>query len=533
MLGCQTPNLPSTNPLRPSILHHECVTPVISDISFPELLADYPTGVTVSTEILLTGSKIPSDACALTVTLDSGEKACACEIVGSPDVDENFEGTFKCRPTLACLTHVGILREMHVEVEGLGYALIKVPYHKRFFQVLYYISAIKPDTGSLPGGTEVTIQTSGGFNLEENILEVKFNATVAQCNTLDDTSIRCFSPPSDTLDTGVADIEIKVNGYSSVCLLDDGSACDFVYELGITPVIFDVTPPSIDTVDQTPVTITGENFGTDISKIEVRIGGQKCDVNQLTSNISCTLIGLPAGQNLVEVLVKGIGKAQSDQYIEGISALYDVQPPNGSIYGGTPVSLTGHGFYDNYTFIDIGDYPCNLKENEPNTLSTIVCKTPPANQDGVFQGQITVEQSWDNYAIFPAFDFHYSTLATPYVVSHIPTDGIGGDLLHVQLFLPQPDILQDFGLNFDSNWTMNSKNDWTDVFTITLGGIECPIVNATYPEIPFVDLTCIIGSRLSGHVDGSVNVKGIGNSDNFQFTYNMVLDSVDPTSGNH
>ena len=485
----------------------------------------------MSTEIQLTGTGFPDEACAITVTFGTEEDTCGCEIVGSPNVSNTFEGTFRCRPEPACLQHVGLRREMHVKVKGLGFALLRVPYNERFFQILYSATAITPTVGAVAGGTAVTIQSSGGFH-QANTVDVRFNTSAAQCSVIDDTTISCISPPSEYLDSGTAKIEITTNGYPAVCQLENGGACSFDYELDISPVISEVSPLSIDTMDPTSVTIAGENFGTTISDLEVTIGGQDCTVNGLTTNISCTLRGLPAGDNTVEVLVKGIGNAMAKQTMEGIPDLYSLEPATGSIFGGTPVTLSGHGFLAGHTFIDINGNACSLNEDEPITLSTAVCVTPPASQAGTFPVETFVQQSFDNYAEFPNLNFTYSMAATPQVYDYSPTEGIGDESLLVKLRLPDLGTLQSVGLDFDSNWTLNSENDWTDVFKITLGGVECAISDTTFPEIPNVELTCTIGDRLSGQVDGSVHVKYIGYSNNFQFTYNMVLGSVDPALGN-
>ena len=485
----------------------------------------------MSTEIQLTGTGFPDEACAITVTFGTEEDTCGCEIIGSPNVDNKFEGTFRCRPEPACLQHVGLRREMHVKIKGLGFALLRVPYNERFFQILYSITAITPSIGAVAGGTAVTIQSSGGFH-QTNAIDVRFNTSAAQCSVIDDTSISCISPPSEDLDSGTAKIEITTNGYPAVCQLENDGVCSFDYELDISPVISEVSPLSIDTMDPMSVTIAGENFGTTISDLEVTIGGQDCTVDKLNTNISCTLTGLPAGHNTVEVLVKGIGKATSEQTIEGIPSLDQLIPATGSIYGGTPITLSGHGFLADHTFIDINGNPCAIKEDEPITLSTAVSVTPPASQAGIFPVETFVQQSFDNYAEFPDLNFTYSTAATPQVYDYSPTEGIGDESLLVKLTLPDVGTLQSFGLDFNSNWTLNSENDWTDVFKITLGGVECAISNTAFPEIPNVELTCTIGDRLSGQVDGSVHVKGIGYSNNFQFTYNMVLGSVSPTLGN-
>ena len=531
MLGCQEPDLNITKPNRPCILHYECVTPVISGINYPTVLPEYPRGITVSTEIEFTGTRLPTEACALEVAFGSGKYACACEIVGTPDVDESFQGTFKCRPALSCLQYVGMLREIHVEVKGLGLALVQVPHNQRYVQNLYSMTEITPRRGSVPGGTDVIIKSLGGFSMEENNLVFKFNSTDAQCQVLDDTSVRCISPASNNLD-GRVDIELITNGFPAVCELTDETACDFVYDLDLTPVVSGVEPPSIHNVGATNVTITGEKFGTSVQATEVTIGGQNCLVDDVNLDIiACTLRGLPAGPHVVEVKVAGVGNAQSEQFIEGTPILISGLPEYGSIYGGTSVTFLGHGFLDGVTFVSIGGHPCNLKDSEPVTLSKIVCETTPAHEEDVFPIQITVE-TVDNLITFPTLHFTYDQSATPYVDIYSQPEGIAGDLLSLTLTLPAPDILQDFDLNFDTDWTKNSENDWTNVFRITLGGVECPISVVSFPEMQLVNLECLIGSHLSGHVEGFVHVKGIGNSNNFPFKYMMGILSVDPPSGN-
>ena len=96
-------------------------------------------------------------------------------------------------------------------------------------------------------------------------------------------------------------ISVYVNGVQAICTSPN---CDFVFSSSIAPTITSVSPTSVS--DATIITISGTQFGTDITKLTVNIGSQSCTVLTATgSQITCSISGSNLGSQAVLVNLDG------------------------------------------------------------------------------------------------------------------------------------------------------------------------------------------------------------------------------------
>lgn len=94
-------------------------------------------------------------------------------------------------------------------------------------------------------------------------------------------------------------MSVNVNGVSARC-----SNCNYEFSSSIAPKLSSITPTSVS--DITTITIQGSQFGTDASKINVKIGSDFCTVTDLNdTQIKCTLNALRLGSQAVVVNLNG------------------------------------------------------------------------------------------------------------------------------------------------------------------------------------------------------------------------------------
>lgn len=100
---------------------------------------------------------------------------------------------------------------------------------------------------------------------------------------------------------GTYQMKTSVNGVDAVC----NTNCNFTFDSTLTPSVSSISPTSL-TTPNTVFTISGNSFGTDMSKVNVTIGQGACQVTSVTdTEIVCTLANLNLGSQSVAVLIDG------------------------------------------------------------------------------------------------------------------------------------------------------------------------------------------------------------------------------------
>lgn len=83
------------------------------------------------------------------------------------------------------------------------------------------------------------------------------------------------------------------------------SNCNFTFAASITPKVTSVSPNSLNEAN-TLITINGENFNKDASKVKVNVGSENCEILSASqTKLTCTLNRLALGNQPVVVSVDG------------------------------------------------------------------------------------------------------------------------------------------------------------------------------------------------------------------------------------
>lgn len=248
-----------------------------------------------------------------------------------------------------------------------------------------HISSIAPDEGSERGGTSVTI-TGSGFSDATGVL---FDTDAADdFVVVSDTEITCTTPEHAP---GLVDVTVERPSGDLVAT----DAFTFL------EVIYDVVPASGNIAGGTPVTIYGEGFVDDDAD-GVLFDTDPADdfvvVNDTT--ITCTTPAHASG--LVDVTITfdvepDVVLEDAYEYVEAEAPeIISVVPDNGTMHGGTSVTITGENFTDasSVTFgseeaddlVVVNDTTITVTtpEHEPGLVDVTV--TTPAGSDTLEDG---------------------------------------------------------------------------------------------------------------------------------------------------
>lgn len=196
---------------------------------------------------------------------------------------------------------------VEVLVKNFGYALQSSTFLITFVPV---ITSFTPTTGSIVGGTQITINglgfSSSGYvqfgtipnyffyNNDGNNTNITFSSIV-----INTASLSNFGISKDS------NYEIKVysNGQKAVCSV--ANSCNFTFSSSITPNIISISPTTAS--GSTLMTISGTNFVNDMSLVKVVIGNQQCPAaSATTTQITCQLNGLNLGSQNVLLNINGL-----------------------------------------------------------------------------------------------------------------------------------------------------------------------------------------------------------------------------------
>ena len=180
-------------------------------------------------------------------------------------------------------------------------------------------------------------------------------------------SLHLSLPPS------LLQVEVIINRIPSSCL---SGGCSFNYSIEATPLVEAVYPSSGQQGTEITIVVSGfrgdsgsgdSGEGDSSEGVRVWLGEVECDVTTVSdSEISCIVQPHPAGSVIVTVHVPGSGYAtavnDSTVCFQYLLTLTAIQPTRGSTEGGTPVTLTGHGFLPTVTLETsaIGDTLANM-----------------------------------------------------------------------------------------------------------------------------------------------------------------------------
>ena len=140
--------------------------------------------------------------------------------------------------------------------------------------------------------------TGDGFT-DSTLVQVTNGMFFSKVNSIISFDQISFKTSSSTSMTTT--IKVYVNGVQAICTSPN---CDFTFSSQIAPTITSISPTSVS--DATTLTLSGTQFGTDITKLTVNIGSQSCTVLTATgSQITCSISGLNLGSQAVLVNLDG------------------------------------------------------------------------------------------------------------------------------------------------------------------------------------------------------------------------------------
>ena len=132
---------------------------------------------------------------------------------------------------------------------------------------------------------------------------------------------------------------------------------------------------NLDVAGGTVVTINGTGYKTN-GNLTVTIGNKYCDITSTTAtSIICTAPDQDPGMYMLKVFLADVGAAREKINVTYNLVVTDFQPRFGSMVGGTEVIITGHGFGNNASCIDvvIGTSRCETKDVSDTHIK---CMTP-------------------------------------------------------------------------------------------------------------------------------------------------------------
>nr|XP_034372677.1 fibrocystin-L [Arvicanthis niloticus] len=231
------------------------------------------------------------------------------------------------------------------------------------------ISHVWPDSGSLAGGTLLTIS---GFGFSENSTVLVGNET---CNVIEGYFSRITCRTSKRIE-GTVDISVITNGMQAT------AKDSFSYSCLQTPVVTDFSPKERTILGNVNLTIKGYNFGNELAQNMVYVGRKLCQVlHSNFTDITCLLPTLPPGKHDIYVKVRNWGLASTRNKLNA-SILYILEvthvfPQRGSLYGGTEITIMGFGFSTIPTenSVLLGSFPCDTTSSSENVIKCTLHST--------------------------------------------------------------------------------------------------------------------------------------------------------------
>ncbi|XP_072303332.1 fibrocystin-L-like [Eucyclogobius newberryi] len=214
-----------------------------------------------------------------------------------------------------------------------------------YFTYQLIISSFSPVSGSLAGGTPLTIK-GFGFGLNATVTVGNNPCVVVDAS---ETELKCKTPPGVA---GSAAVSVSVGDISET------ASDSFSYDNNLTAQISSISPKITSVSGHRVLTIEGSNLGARDDGSAVLVGGEACVVLTWTqTNITCLLPVLPPRLHHINVQVQNNGNARmsdgENASIEYILEVHSVSPLVGSLMGGTKLTVTGAGFGQNASDIEV------------------------------------------------------------------------------------------------------------------------------------------------------------------------------------
>ncbi|XP_053349466.1 PKHD1 like 1, tandem duplicate 1 [Clarias gariepinus] len=279
------------------------------------------------------------------------------------------------------------------------------------------LASLQPSSGSLAGGTLLTITGNGFVTGNTSVMLGSYPCTIV---TLTPAMVTCLT---HSFKETQVQVNIKVFGVNYPPL-------SFNYTQSQTPNITTVSPTTGPS--GTTITVSGSGFGLDIGLVSVLIAGAACNISSITdTTIQCT-VGEHAGGTFPVTLyhqVKGYALTQANFTYE--LQLMQIVPNEGSYGGGALVEVQGSGFDPNSSKVLICNTECGVNRNSSSSTN-LYCNVPANNgTQAELSCTVIVLNSHGSASITNGFT--YKTSLTPVIMDVSPRRGgtAGGTLLTV------------------------------------------------------------------------------------------------------
>nr|XP_039261251.1 fibrocystin-L-like [Styela clava] len=462
-----------------SVACEVALTPTIDSIS--------PSQGNSDNLITITGTGFSAVAGETTVTVGSAP----CTVEGTTTATE-----VTCKIGVDAGLSVGLNQEVTVNVANKGSSRSDIRLlSARYFALTPSLSSVSPASGSLAGGTRLTI-TGGGLTGTSSVI-IGSVACVIDESTRTYTSAQCVTAAAPAWS---GDITHEVTENGAVMTAACTGTCSFQYSADATPTLSDVSPAS--GTGTTVLTLTGAGFGTVAADVSVTVGNTVGTVTAATDeSISCTVADVPAGDHQVKVVVDGKGNADpgtSAPVFTSTAEIISVDPATGSINGGTEVTIQGNGFVEGSTSVVVEDTgaACTVLSVSPSELKIAT----PAHSAG--QAQLIVTS---NNVQYGPQTFDYSNDATPTVTLVEPSTAKAGET--ITLTGTQIGIAP----------------------LVTIGGVPCEVTSPSDTSTQ-----CTLGARYGGAAAVSVKIAELGYAtiaETATFEYTFDITSITPDTG--
>lgn len=439
------------------------------------------------------------------------------------EVSSATSTTLQCTMDMSSEPPIDTLLAVSVFVEGKGDSLIEIRSDLNYSVVFQHeVTHATPLSGSSQGGSEVTLR---GYALDRTTLSITFGALSGDCDIIEQSyfNLTCFSPAG----ANTQPISMSDSAYNAV---QTETRFNFTYD----------STPVVDSYTGHDVTAPGQhvrfNVSNIVSGVEARyqvyfsnyiVDGNKYSViadGSSTSNfIFKSDFPMPAGDYSIRLHIKGQGYAsftdgsgRVKDHVGGsmLGMVYSVRPHNGSMYGGTEITIDGIGFRGQRR-----SYPSRVSRENALTIeqSTVTVDDKPC--------VVTFANSTRVKCITPAFTttgakeikvdgkntlkstFHSLVEKTPAITSISPKSGTEGQTLVIDGSFPV-----------------------TVGVSVKVGHAQCSPTETSVTQI-----SCTLGSHPAGNASVTVNIKGVGDSNNDQvFGYKLTgTVSNAPVSSGH
>lgn len=255
------------------------------------------------------------------------------------------------------------------------------------------LNGISPMTGSISGGTLVTLSGSG-FTPTTT---VTIGGVAATNITVTNTTTLKAVVPAYVSGSLIKDVVVN-NGVSNATL--SGA---FTYQ-AIAPTLVNISPNAGSVTGGTVVTVQGSGFipGTTLS-----IGGILASNVQITNatTLTATIPAYVRGSLVKDVIVNnGMSNATlagGFTYTESAPTLSQITPATGSVAGGTMITLTGTGFNPSTTVTVGGVAATSVVVSNSTTITAIT----PAYTGGALTVDVVVDNGISNATLIAGFTY--------------------------------------------------------------------------------------------------------------------------------